>query len=136
MDTLKIGGVELKSRLLIGTGKFASNKLIPEVIKNCGTQIVTMALRRVDIDSKEENILEYIPKDCILLPNTSGARNAEEAVRIARLGRALGCGNWVKIRGTFHGPGTAGRKGREWRNSIPKTTESANFTARPALTLD
>jgi len=97
MDKLIIGGVELNSRLLIGTGKFASNKIMPEVIGACGTQVVTMALRRVDITSKEENILEYIPKDIILLPNTSGARNAEEAIRIARLARAMGCGNWVKI---------------------------------------
>ena len=51
----------------------------------------------VDLSSKEENILEYIPKDCILLSNTSGARNADEAVRIARLAKAMGCGNWVKI---------------------------------------
>jgi len=97
MDNLIIGGVELKSRLFIGTGKFSSNAIVPRVIESCDTQIVTMAVRRVDLSSKEENILEYIPKECILLPNTSGARTAEEAVRIARLARALGCGNWVKI---------------------------------------
>ncbi|QEK10995.1 thiazole synthase [Crassaminicella thermophila] len=97
MDKLVIGGVELKSRLLIGTGKFSSKKIIPDVIKSCETQVVTMALRRVDLKAKEENLLEYIPKDIILLPNTSGARNAEEAVRIARLARAMGCGNWIKI---------------------------------------
>ncbi|EYE88661.1 thiazole synthase [Fervidicella metallireducens AeB] len=97
MDKLIIGGVELNSRLLIGTGKYCSNKIMPDVIRACGTQIVTMAVRRVDLDNKDENILEYIPKDIILLPNTSGARNAEEAVRIARLARAMGCGNWVKI---------------------------------------
>lgn len=101
MDKLVIGGVELKNRLFIGTGKFPSKKIIPQVIKNCGAQVVTMALRRVDLDSKEENILEYIPKDCILLPNTSGARNAEEAIRIARLARAMGCGNWIKIEVIF-----------------------------------
>ena len=56
-----------------------------------------MALRRVDSGSKTENILDYIPKKCILVPNTSGARTADEAVRIARLARASGCGNWVKI---------------------------------------
>jgi thiazole synthase len=97
MDKLTIGGALLESRLLIGTGKFPSKKIIPEVIKSSGTQVVTMALRRVDIESQEENILTYIPEDIILLPNTSGARNAEEAVRIARLARAMGCGNWVKI---------------------------------------
>nr|WP_279230384.1 thiazole synthase [Thermohalobacter berrensis] len=97
MDKLKIGGVELQNRLFIGTGKFPNKKIIPDVIKSSGSKVITMALRRVDLNSKEENIIEYIPKDCILLPNTSGARNAEEAVRIARLARAMGCGNWVKI---------------------------------------
>jgi thiazole synthase len=97
MDTLMIGGVELKSRLLLGTGKFPSKKIVPKVIESSESQVVTMAVRRVDIGAKDENILEYIPKDCIMLPNTSGARNAEEAVRIARLAKALGCGNWIKI---------------------------------------
>jgi thiazole synthase len=97
MDKLIIGGVELNSRLLIGTGKFPNKKIIPDVIKGSGANVITMALRRVDISSKEENILEYIPRDCILLPNTSGARNADEAIRIARLARAMGCGDWVKI---------------------------------------
>ncbi|MCT4595681.1 MAG: thiazole synthase [Anaeromicrobium sp.] len=97
MDLLDIKGNKLKSRLLIGTGKFPNKQIIPRVIESCETQVVTMAVRRVDIGSKEENLLDYIPKDIILLPNTSGARNAEEAVRIARLARAMGCGNWVKI---------------------------------------
>ncbi|TCO77479.1 thiazole synthase [Marinisporobacter balticus] len=97
MDELMIGGVTLKSRLLLGTGKFARKQIIPDVIKSSETQVVTMAVRRVDLGAKEENILEYIHKDIVLLPNTSGARNTEEAVRIARLARAMGCGNWVKI---------------------------------------
>lgn len=97
MDKFLIGGQELNSRLFIGTGKFSNNKIIPEVIKQSKSQVITMALRRIDFDNKEENVLEYIPKDCILLPNTSGARNAEEAVRIARMARAAGCGNWIKI---------------------------------------
>lgn len=96
-DKLIIGGKEVDSRLFIGTGKFSSNRLIPEVIKASGAQVVTVALRRIDFYSEEENMLNYIPKDCILMPNTSGARNAEEAVRIARLARAAGCGNWIKI---------------------------------------
>lgn len=96
-DNLKIAGVELNSRLLVGTGKFASYDLIPEVIKASGTQLVTVALRRVDLDTPGENMLEYLPKNIILMPNTSGARNALEAVRIARIAREAGCGNWVKI---------------------------------------
>lgn len=97
MDVLKIGGVELKNRLFIGTGKFPDKKMLTEVIEKSESQVITMALRRVDITSKEENVLEYIPKDRILLPNTSGARNAEEAVRIAKLAKASGCGDWIKI---------------------------------------
>lgn len=97
MDKFILGGVELNSRLFIGTGKFPDKKIIPEVIKASESKVITMALRRVDLNSKEENILDYIPEDCILLPNTSGARNAEEAVRIARLAKAMGCGNWIKI---------------------------------------
>lgn len=97
MDKLIIGGTELSSRLFIGTGKYSSNEILPKVIKSSKSQVVTVALRRVDLTSDEDNILNFINKDCILLPNTSGARNAEEAVRIARLAKAAGCGNWVKI---------------------------------------
>jgi len=97
MDNLFIGGVELKNRLFIGTGKFSNYEIIPEVIEKSEVQVVTMALRRVDLEEKTDNILKYIPQNCILLPNTSGARNADEAIRIARLAKAMGCGNWVKI---------------------------------------
>lgn len=96
-DILKIGNRELTSRLFLGTGKFSSNKLIPDVVKASEAQVVTVALRRVDMEYEEENIAAFVPKDCILMPNTSGARNAQEAVRIARLAKAAGCGNWVKI---------------------------------------
>ena len=96
-DILKIGDQQITSRLFLGTGKFSSNKLIPDVVKASGAQVVTVALRRVDIEYKEENIAAFVPKNCIMMPNTSGARNANEAVRIARLARAAGCGNWIKI---------------------------------------
>ena len=96
-DKLIIGGKELTSRLFLGTGKFAANKIIPDVVKASGAQVVTVALRRVDAGFPEENILSFIPESCILMPNTSGARNAQEAVRIARLAKAAGCGNWIKI---------------------------------------
>ena len=97
MDDLIIGGIKLSSRLFVGTGKYSSNELIPEVLKESGSKVITLAVRRIDFDNKEENPLEYIPKDTILLPNTSGARNASEAIRLARLARARGCGNWIKI---------------------------------------
>lgn len=96
-DKLMLGGREIENRLFLGTGKFPSKEIIPEVIKRSGIQVVTVALRRVDFASRQENMLNYIPQECVLLPNTSGARNAEEAVRIARIARAAGCGNWVKI---------------------------------------
>lgn len=97
MDELQIGGIKLKTRLFLGTGKFPNKNMVTKVIEKSQVQVVTMALRRVDLNSRDENILDYIPKDCILLPNTSGARNAEEAIRIAHLARAMGCGNWIKI---------------------------------------
>lgn len=96
-DPIIIGGVELTSRLFIGTGKYSRNTLIPEVIVSSGAQVITVALRRVDPNGGTENIMNHIPGHMTLLPNTSGARTAEEAVRIARLARAAGLGNWVKI---------------------------------------
>ncbi|SJZ52271.1 thiazole synthase [Selenihalanaerobacter shriftii] len=97
MDKLIINGQEVDSRLFIGTGKFPNKNIIPEVIKRSGAQVVTVALRRMDFEAKEENIINYIPDDCILMPNTSGARTAKEAVKIAKIARAAGCGDWVKI---------------------------------------
>ncbi|OPY58903.1 MAG: Thiazole synthase [Pelotomaculum sp. PtaU1.Bin035] len=96
-DKLIIGGQEITSRLFLGTGKFSPNRLIKEAVRSSGVQVVTVALRRVDLEYEEENIASFVPKDCILMPNTSGARNAGEAVRIARLARAAGLGHWVKI---------------------------------------
>jgi len=96
-DVFRIGGRDLSSRLLVGTGKFTSYDLIPAVVRASGAQVVTVALRRMDFDAPRENMVSYLPEGAILLTNTSGARNAAEAVRIARLARAAGCGNWVKI---------------------------------------
>ena len=96
-DVFEVGGEKLTSRFLLGTGKFGSNKDMPAVIEASGAQIVTVALRRADPGYPEENIMSYIPKDCILMPNTSGARTADEAVRLAHMARAMGCGNWIKI---------------------------------------
>lgn len=96
LDPLVIGGITLSSRLFIGTGKYSRNTLIPEVVASSGSQVITVALRRVDPESRD-NIVSHIPPHMTLLPNTSGARTAGEAVRIARLARAAGLGNWVKI---------------------------------------
>lgn len=97
MDNLVIGGRQIASRLFLGTGKFSSYDLLPDVIGSSGAQVVTVALRRVDPGTASENMLEYIPNNCIVMPNTSGARTADEAIQIARLARAMGCGNWIKI---------------------------------------
>lgn len=94
-DKLVIGGVELSSRLFIGTGKYSDDSLIPAVCKASGAQVITVAMRRVDRNGA--GVMGHIPSSMRLLPNTSGARNAEEAVRLARLARAAGCGNWIKI---------------------------------------
>lgn len=94
---LTIAGKTFNSRFLLGTGKFKNKSDLAESIASSGAQIVTVALRRVDLERHEDNVLEHIPKNVTLLTNTSGARNAQEAVRIARLARASGCGNWVKI---------------------------------------
>ncbi|WP_232034902.1 thiazole synthase [Desulfovibrio ferrophilus] len=96
-DLFDIGGKSLQSRLFIGTGKFADDTLIPQVCEASGSQVITTALRRVDMDAATDNIMQHIPEQMTLLPNTSGARNADEAIRIARLARAMGCGDWIKI---------------------------------------
>lgn len=95
MDKLIIGGKEFNSRFILGSGKF-SLELVKAVIEEGESEMVTVALRRANIGGMN-NILEYIPSNVTLLPNTSGARTAEEAVRIARLAREIGCGNFVKV---------------------------------------
>ena len=96
-DDLIIAGTRIRSRLITGSGKYRDEALIGEVLEAAGCDIITVALRRVDFDRPGENVLRHIPQGKVLLPNTSGARTAEEAVRIARLARAMGCGNWIKI---------------------------------------
>ena len=93
-DPLILGGHKFTSRFILGSGRYDLN-LIKATIENAGTQIVTMALRRCR--TTENNLLDYIPKGITMLPNTSGARNAEEAVRIARLARAVCQTDFVKV---------------------------------------
>ncbi len=97
---LTIANRQFNSRLMLGTGKFASGELMRDAIVASETEIVTVALRRADLSGKGDpfaNILDFIPKNVLLLPNTSGAMNAEEAVRLARLAVAAGLPNWVKL---------------------------------------
>ncbi|MBR3901737.1 MAG: thiazole synthase [Ruminococcus sp.] len=94
-DKLILGGHEFNSRFILGSGKYSLH-LIEAAIRDAGAEIITLAVRRANT-KEQENILDHIPNGVTLLPNTSGARTAEEAVRIARLARELGCGNFVKI---------------------------------------
>ena len=93
-DKLVIGKHEFNSRFILGSGKYSLD-LIDAAIKHAGAEIITLALRRAN--SVTDNILDHIPEGVTLLPNTSGARNADEAIRIARLARECGCGDFVKI---------------------------------------
>ncbi|PLX40593.1 MAG: thiazole synthase [Deltaproteobacteria bacterium] len=97
-DTLKIADRTFNSRLLVGTGKFEHPELMSAAIQASGAEIVTVALRRVDLTRPDEDILSAIDTDkYLLLPNTSGARDAEEALRLARMARAAGMPDWIKL---------------------------------------
>ena len=95
MDSFKLGNHEFTSRFILGSGKYSLD-LIRAAVEEAGAQIITLALRRANIGGAE-NILDFIPEGVTLLPNTSGARNAGEAVRIARLAREIGCGDFIKV---------------------------------------
>ena len=94
-DKLIIGGHGFDSRFILGSGKY-SLSLIEAAVKDAGAEMITLAVRRANT-REQENILDYIPEGVTLLPNTSGARDTDEAVRIARLARELGCGDFIKI---------------------------------------
>jgi len=97
-DQLTIADRSFNSRLLVGTGKFSSNQAMVAAMEGAGAEIVTVALRRVDVENPQDDMLSHIDRQrYLLLPNTSGARDAEEAVRLARLARAAGCDPWVKL---------------------------------------
>src|SRR5579871_688982 len=101
MIGLTIAGRTFGSRLLVGTGKFSSNQAMADCLSASGTEIVTVALRRADLSGQDDpyaDILDFVdPEKYLLLPNTSGAMNAEEAVRLARLAAAAGLPRWVKL---------------------------------------
>ncbi|MBN2546087.1 MAG: thiazole synthase [Spirochaetes bacterium] len=97
-DYLVIAGKKFSSRLIIGTGKFSSSEELKKSINSSGSEMITVALRRVNIDDPDDNILSVLdPSKYIILPNTSGAQNAEEAVRLAHIARAAGISDWIKI---------------------------------------
>ncbi len=97
-DKLIIAGRTFDSRLMVGTGKFPNADIMRNSVEASGSQIVTIALRRIDLDAPSDNMLEALDMDkYLILPNTSGARNAEEAVRLAKIARDGGLPSWIKV---------------------------------------
>ena len=93
----KIGGKTLKSRFFIGSGKLPTYAILPEMIEKSGVEVITVAVRRINPEAQHENILDFIPGHCVIMVNTSGATTADEAVKIARIGRELTGSDWIKI---------------------------------------
>ncbi|HEY2936517.1 MAG TPA: thiazole synthase [Gaiellaceae bacterium] len=96
-DSLVIAGTEFRSRLIVGTGKYASFEQTAESVAASGAELVTVAVRLVDFDDRGGDLTSVLPDEVMLLPNTAGARTAEEAVRVARLARAGGLPDWIKL---------------------------------------
>lgn len=96
-DELRIAGRTFRSRLIVGTGKYDSFERMRDAVAASGCELVTVAVRRVDFDAADEDITAYLPDDVLLLPNTAGAETAAEALRLARLARAGGLPDWVKL---------------------------------------
>jgi thiazole synthase len=97
MDELTIGGRAFGSRLILGTGKYDTYERMRDAVEASGCELVTVAVRRVDFDAPADDITALLPDDVLLLPNTAGAETADEAVRMARLARAGGLPDWVKL---------------------------------------
>src|SRR6201988_3159694 len=98
MDPLIIAGRQFSSRLIVGTGKYKSGQETARAIEASGAEMVTVAVRRVNLDRTKESLLDFIdPQRYFLLPNTAGCYTADEAIRAARLGREVGLSDWVKI---------------------------------------
>src|SRR2546427_9049871 len=97
-DPLIIAGREFSSRLIVGTGKYKSFQETARALEASGAEVVTVAVRRINLDRNKESLLDYIdPKKYFLLPNTAGCYTVDEAIRAARLGREVGLSDWVKL---------------------------------------
>jgi thiazole synthase len=96
-DPLVIAGREFRSRLITGTGKYASFEVMRDAVVASGCELVTIAVRRIDLDRHAEAITDWLPEGVLLLPNTAGCETGEEAVRVARLARAGGLPDWIKL---------------------------------------
>jgi len=98
MDPLVIAGREFRSRLIVGTGKYKSGQETARALEASGAEMVTVAVRRVNLDRSKDSLLDFIdPKRYFLLPNTAGCYTADDAIRTARLGREVGLSDWVKV---------------------------------------
>jgi thiazole synthase len=96
-DTLTIAGRSFDSRLILGTGKYETSELMRAAVEASAAEMVTVAVRRIDFDEPGEDITSFLPEGILLLPNTSGCETAEEAVRMAKLARAGGLPDWIKL---------------------------------------
>ncbi|MBA2537561.1 MAG: thiazole synthase [Actinobacteria bacterium] len=96
-DTLTIAGRTFGSRLITGTGKYESFETMRDAVLASGCEMVTVAVRRIDFDARDEDLTTFLPDDVLLLPNTAGSETADEAVRVARLARAGGLPDWIKL---------------------------------------
>ena len=96
-DTLTIAGRSFDSRLILGTGKYETFELMRAAVEASGAEMVTVAVRRIDFDEPREDVTSFLPEGILLLPNTSGCETAEEAVRMAKLARAGGLPDWIKL---------------------------------------
>ncbi|MEJ2420979.1 MAG: thiazole synthase [Acidobacteriota bacterium] len=97
-DTLTIAGRTFRSRLILGTGKYSDNETMAQAIEASGAEVITVAVRRVELDRRKESLLNHIdPEKCFILPNTAGCYSADEAVRTARLAREVGLSDWIKL---------------------------------------
>ena len=96
-DRLVLGGRSFRSRLIVGTGKYSSFEVMKEAHRESGAEIVTVAVRRINLDRTRESLLDFLPPEMTLLPNTAGCYTADDAVRTARLGREVGLSHWVKL---------------------------------------
>ncbi len=96
-DPLVIAGREFRSRLITGTGKYPSFEVMRDAVLASDCELVTVAVRRIDLDRDSEVITDWLPEGVLLLPNTAGCETADEAVRVARLARAGGLPDWIKL---------------------------------------
>lgn len=103
-DALTIAGRTFRSRLIIGTGKYESFEMMREAVVASGCELVTVAVRRIDLDARGEDITSFLPESVELLPNTAGCETADEAIRVARLARAGGLPDWIKLEVIPEGP--------------------------------